>query len=143
MAVFPWSLLIIGRFRKIIKEATKANGFVFSFVGCYSPCFFYFSSSLIHTYTLPIAVPAAFLITHFWSDFKFKRYYLSISALLYLVILPVFYSGVLDETIQSNCDKEFVENELVSDYSLFYLNYKSFSSQFYSLGSIKMINMDN
>ena len=143
MAVFPWSLLIIGRFRKIIKEAYKSKWVCFLICWMlFTPVFFTFSSSLIHTYTLPIAVPAAILITHFWSDFKFKRYYLSISALLYLVMLPVFYSGVLDETIQSNCDKEFVENELVSDYSLFYLNYKSFSSQFYSLGSIKMIKMD-
>ena len=55
--------------------------------------------------------------------------------------MPFFYSGVIDETIQSNCDKELVENKLVSDYSLYYLNYKSFSSQFYSFGSIKMINL--
>ena len=108
----------------------------------FTPVFFTFSSSLIHTYTLPIAVPAALLVTHFWSEFKFKRYYLSISALLYFVLLPVFYSGVLDDTIQNNCDKELVKNELVSDYSLFYLNYKSFSSQFYSLGAIKMINLE-
>tara|TARA_X000001036_G_scaffold320963_1_gene299474 strand:- start:708 stop:1184 length:477 start_codon:yes stop_codon:yes gene_type:complete len=108
----------------------------------FTPIFFTFSRSLIHTYTLPIAVPAALLITHIWSGLKFKRYYLSISVLLYLVILPVFYSGVLDKTIQNNCDKELVENKLVSDHSLFYLNYKSFSSQFYSLGSINMINLD-
>ena len=108
----------------------------------FTPVFFTFSSSLIHTYTLPIAVPAALLITHIWSDLKFKRYYLSISVLLYIAILPVFYFGLIDKTIQNNCDKELVENELVSDYSLFYLNYKSFSSQFYSLGSINMINLD-
>ena len=143
MAIFPWSLLIITRIRKIIEEAYK-NKWV-CFLVCwmlFTPVFFTFSSSLIHTYTLPIAVPAALLITHFWSEFKFKRYYLSISALLYFVLLPVFYSGVLDDTIQNNCDKELVKNELVSDYSLFYLNYKSFSSQFYSLGAIKMINLE-
>ena len=143
MAIFPWSLLIITRIRKIIKEAYK-NKWV-CFLVCwmlFTPVFFTFSSSLIHTYTLPITVPAALLITHFWSEFKFKRYYLSISALLYFVLLPVFYSGVLDDTIQNNCDKELVKNELVSDYSLFYLNYKSFSSQFYSLGAIKMINLE-
>ena len=143
MAIFPWSLLMITRIRKIIKEAYK-NKWV-CFLVCwmlFTPVFFTFSSSLIHTYTLPIAVPAALLITHFWSGFKFKRYYLSISALLYFVLLPVFYSGVLDDTIQNNCDKELVKNELVSDYSLFYLNYKSFSSQFYSLGAIKMINLE-
>ena len=143
MAIFPWSLLIITRIRKIIEEAYK-NKWV-CFLVCwmlFTPVFFTFSSSLIHTYTLPITVPAALLITHFWSEFKFKRYYLSISALLYFVLLPVFYSGVLDDTIQNNCDKELVKNELVSDYSLFYLNYKSFSSQFYSLGAIKMINLE-
>ena len=143
MAIFPWSLLMITRIRKIIKEAYK-NKWV-CFLVCwmlFTPVFFTFSSSLIHTYTLPIAVPAALLITHFWSEFKFKRYYLSISALLYFVLLPIFYSGVLDDTIQNNCDKELVKNELVSDYSLFYLNYKSFSSQFYSLGAIKMINLE-
>ncbi len=143
MAIFPWSLLIITRIRKIIEEAYK-NKWV-CFLVCwilFTPVFFTFSSSLIHTYTLPITVPAALLVTHFWSEFKFKRYYLSISALLYFVLLPVFYSGVLDDTIQNNCDKELVKNELVSDYSLFYLNYKSFSSQFYSLGAIKMINLE-
>ena len=143
MAIFPWSLLIITRIRKIIEEAYK-NKWV-CFLVCwmlFTPVFFTFSSSLIHTYTLPITVPAALLITHFWSEFKFKRYYLSISALLYFVLLPIFYSGVLDDTIQNNCDKELVKNELVSDYSLFYLNYKSFSSQFYSLGAIKMINLE-
>ena len=143
MAIFPWSLLIISRIRKIIKEAYKSKWVCFLVCWMlFTPVFFTFSSSLIHTYTLPIAVPAALLITHFWSEFKFKRYYLSISALLYFVLLPVFYSGVLDDTIQNNCDKELVKNELVSDYSLFYLNYKSFSSQFYSLGAIKMINLE-
>ena len=143
MAIFPWSLLIITRIRKIIEEAYK-NKWV-CFLVCwmlFTPVFFTFSSSLIHTYTLPIAVPAALLVTHFWSEFKFKRYYLSISALLYFVLLSVFYSGVIDDTIQNDCDKELVKSELVSDYSLFYLNYKSFSSQFYSLGAIKMINLE-
>ena len=143
IAFFPWSLLIVGKFRKIIKEASKNNWVCFLVCWMlFTPVFFTFSSSLIHTYTLPITVPAALLITHFWSEFKFKRYYLSISALLYFVLLPVFYSGVLDDTIQNNCDKELVKNEFVSDYSLFYLNYKSFSSQFYSLGAIKMINLE-
>jgi 4-amino-4-deoxy-L-arabinose transferase-like glycosyltransferase len=143
IAIFPWSLLIINKFRKIIKEACR-NKWIF-FLVCwmlFTPVFFTFSRSLIHTYSLPIAVPAALLITHFWSDLKFKKYYLSIPVILYLVILPVFYSGLLNDTIDDNCDKELVEEGLVSDYSLFYLNYKSFSSQFYSLGSIKMINLD-
>ena len=56
------------------------------------------------------------------------------------MILPVFYSGLVDETIRRNSDKEMIKNKLVSDYSLFYLNHKSFSSQFYSLGSIKKID---
>ena len=143
MAIFPWSLLIITRIRKIIKEAYK-NRWV-CFLVCwmlFTPVFFTFSTSLIHTYTLPIAVPASLLMTHFWSDLKFKKYYLSLSLLLYFIVFPVFYSGMLDETIQNNCDKKLVENKLVSDYSLYYLNYKSFSSQFYSSGSIKKINLD-
>jgi len=143
IAFFPWSLLIVGKFRKIIKEASKNNWVCFLVCWMlFTPVFFTFSSSLIHTYTLPISVPTALLITHFWSDFKFKRFCLSISVLLYLFIFSVFYSGVLDETIQNNCDKELVNNQLVSDHSLYYLNYKSFSSQFYSFGSIKKINTD-
>ena len=143
IGIFPWSLLIIGSFKKIINEAYRSKWVCFLLCWMlFTPVFFTFSSSLIHTYTLPMSIPAALLITHFWLEFKFKKFCLYLSALLYLAILPVFYSGVIDETIQNNCDKEFVENELVSDYSLFYLNYKSFSSQFYSLGSIKTINMD-
>tara|TARA_B100000963_G_C22602473_1_gene660905 strand:- start:307 stop:1713 length:1407 start_codon:yes stop_codon:yes gene_type:complete len=142
MAIFPWSLLIISRFKEIIKEAIK-NKWV-CFLICwmlFTPIFFTFSSSLIHTYTLPIAVPAALLVTHFWKNFRFRRYYLFLSILMYLIVLPVFYSGKINIAIHENCDKKLVQNELVSDYSLFYLNYKSFSSQFYSLGSIKMINL--
>ena len=143
IAIFPWSILIISRFRKIIKEAYR-NKWVCFLVSwmLFTPIFFTFSSSLIHTYTLPVAAPAALLVSHFWSEFKFKKYYIFVPTLLYLVSLPVLYSGVISETINKNCDKELVQNKLVSDYSLFYLNYKSFSSQFYSLGSIKMINLD-
>ena len=143
IAIFPWSILIISRFRKIIKEAYR-NKWVCFLVSwmLFTPIFFTFSSSLIHTYTLPVAAPAALLVSHFWSELKFKKYYIFVPTLLYLVSLPVLYSGVISETINKNCDKELVQNKLVSDYSLFYLNYKSFSSQFYSLGSIKMINLD-
>ena len=108
----------------------------------FTPIFFTFSKSLIHPYTLPITVPASLLVTHYWSEIKFKKYYLSIPILSYLVILPIFYSGFVDKTIESNCDKGLVKNKLVSDYSLYYLNFKSFSSQFYSLGSIEKINVD-
>ena len=143
LAIFPWSFFVIGKFKKIIKDAYK-NKWV-CFLVCwmlFTPIFFTFSTSLIHTYTLPIAAPASLLINHYWSDIKFKRYYIWISIILYLTILTFFYSGFIDKTIQNNCDKELVKDELVSDYSLYYLNYKSFSSQFYSLGSIKMINLD-
>ncbi len=143
IAIFPWSIAIISRFKKIIKEAYK-NKWV-CFLVCwmlFTPVFFTFSSSLIHTYTLPMTTPAALLISHYWSEIKLKKYFLFISMLLYLVILPVFYSGLVDESIQNNCDEELVKNSLVSDYSLFYLNYKSFSSRFYSLGKIKEINIE-
>ena len=143
IAIFPWSILIITRFKTIIKEAYR-NKWVFFLVSwmLFTPIFFTFSSSLIHTYTLPITTPAALLVVHFWTKFKFKRYFILMPVLLYLVLLPIFYSGVIDETIKKNCDKELVQDKIVSDYSLFYLNYKSFSSQFYSLGSIKMINLE-
>ena len=80
-----------------------------------TPIFFTFSKSLIHPYTLPITVPASLLVTHYWSEIKFKKYYLSIPILSYLIILPIFYSGFVDKTIESNCDKGLVKNKLVSD----------------------------
>tara|TARA_B100001248_G_C27175081_1_gene359726 strand:- start:221 stop:634 length:414 start_codon:yes stop_codon:yes gene_type:complete len=89
-----------------------------------------------------MTAPAALLISHYWSEIKFKKYYFSVSILLYLIILPAFYSGLVDDIIRSNSDKEMVKNKIVSDYSLLYLNHKSFSSQFYSLGSIKKIDFD-
>ena len=143
IAIFPWSIAIISSFNKIIKGAFK-NKWV-CFLVCwmlFTPVFFTFSSSLIHTYTLPMTTPAALLISHYWSEIKLRKYFLFISMLLYLIILPVFYSGLVDESIRNNCDEELVKNSLVSDYSLFYLNYKSFSSRFYSLGSIKEINIE-
>ena len=143
LAIFPWSVLLVAKFKRIIKDA-YTNKWI-SFLICwmlFTPIFFTFSKSLIHPYTLPITVPASLLVTHYWSEIKFKKYYLSIPILSYLVILPIFYSGFVDKTIESNCDKVLVKNNLVSDYSLYYLNFKSFSSQFYSLGSIEKINVD-
>ena len=57
-------------------------------------------------------------LAFFLAEIKFKKYYLSIPILSYLVILPIFYSGFVDKTIESNCDKGLVKNKLVSDYSL-------------------------
>ena len=143
LGIFPWSILIIVKLKRILKETltNKWVGFLFCWM-LFTPIFFTFSKSLIHTYTLPMTTPGALLISNYWSEIKFKKYFFSMSILLYLIILPLFYSGFLDKTISSNSDKTMVENKLVSDYSLFYLNYKSFSSQFYSLGSIKKIDFD-
>ncbi len=143
LGIFPWSILIIVKLKRIIKETltNKWIGYLLCWM-LFTPIFFTFSKSLIHPYTLPMTGPAALLISHYWSEIKFKKYYFSISILLYVMILPVFYSGLVNETIRSNSDKEMIKNKLVSDYSLFYLNHKSFSSQFYSSGSIKKINFD-
>ena len=143
LGLFPWSILIIVKLKRMIKEAlaNKWIGFLLCWM-LFTPIFFTFSKSLIHTYTLPMTAPAALLIAHYWSEIKFKKYYFSVSILLYLIILPAFYSGLVDDIVRSNSDKEMVKNKIVSDYSLFYLNHKSFSSQFYSLGSIKKIDFD-
>ena len=143
LSIFPWSILIIVKLKRILKETitNKWIGFLLCWM-LFTPIFFTFSKSLIHTYTLPMTAPAALLISHYWSEIKFKKYYFSISILLYLIILPVFFSGLVEDTIRSNSDKEMIKNKLVSDYSLFYFNYKSFSSQFYSLGSIKKIDFE-
>ena len=143
LGIFPWSILIILKLKRILKETltNKWIGFLLCWM-LFTPIFFTFSKSLIHPYTLPMTAPAALLISHYWSEIKFKKYYFSISILLYVMILPIFYSGLVNETITSNSDKEMIKNKIVSDYSLFYLNHKSFSSQFYSLGSIEKIDFD-
>ena len=143
LGIFPWSILIILKLKRILKETltNKWIGFLLCWM-LFTPIFFTFSKSLIHPYTLPMTGPAALLISHYWSEIKFKKYYFSISILLYVMILPIFYSGLVNDTITSNSDKEMIKNKLVSDYSLFYLNHKSFSSQFYSLGSIEKIDFD-
>ena len=73
LAIFPWSVLIVAKFKKIIKDA-YTNKWI-SFLICwmlFTPIFFTFSKSLIHPYTLPITVPASLLVTHYWSEIKFK-----------------------------------------------------------------------
>ena len=51
-------------------------------------------------------------------------------------------SPLIKKNVFKQLIKGLVKNKLVSDYSLYYLNFKSFSSQFYSLGSIEKINVD-
>ena len=45
---------------------------IFTFLAVVDPLFFTSSKSLIHPYTLPVMVPVALIIVHFWEEVDIK-----------------------------------------------------------------------
>ena len=107
----------------------------------WTPLFFTVSKSLIHPYIMPIMVPIALLITHYWKEIKYKKQIIGIA--LTIPILAVFIFSTASLTNKANyyinSDKFFIENNIDKNIPIYHWENKSYSSQFYSKGSIKNI----
>lgn len=143
---FPWIIIVV---QKLLKNARKVLvepwvGFLLTWL-LWTPLFFTVSSSLIHTYVLPVIMPVALLTVWFWEKVKRKRIWLSLSLIIpvaALLALPVvFYGNNIEK--YSRTDKYLIKQHSEFDkYPLYYLNNKSYSSQFYSEGRVKSISAE-
>lgn len=137
-ALLPYAFLLIQKITlrfKTIKQNTWLQFLLLWLL--WTPLFFTSSKSLIHPYTLPVMVPAALIIVYFWDEIQSKRRFLIAGLALPLVALLVYFSGQIDAVFKTNSDKY-----LLSPYSnveVYALNKKSYSSQFYTQGKIKVI----
>lgn len=142
----PWIQTVVFQIFKQRREIIKDKWVVFLISWLlWTPIFFTISSSLIHTYTLPVMVPIALLAVHFWDNIKRPKTVILTSLLFPFLIVVVLGLSLVDNNLEqySKTDKYLLEGQIENtDSNLFYLGKKSYSSQFYSEGMIKSISSE-
>ncbi len=112
----------------------------------WTPLFFTVSSSLIHTYTMPVMVPVALLIVHWWPTIKIKKSLVIASLSLVGVCVLFLVGAVATNAVEqyANSDKYFIENhpEQIKIDEFYHYGNKSYSSQFYSNGVVQDISLE-
>ena len=138
----PWIQILINKIWKNKTQLFKNKWVAFLlFWLLWTPLFFTVSKSLIHPYILPVMVPIALLITHWWEEIKHKKRLISIALIIPILAFFIFVTASLTNkaTFYINSDKFFIENHIDKNISMYHWENKSYSSQFYSKGSIKTI----
>jgi len=105
----------------------------------WTPFFFTFSKSLIHTYTLPVMIPIALLIVHHWSSLKSKKTVMYMAVGLPILLVGAYFLEPIQKILSDSTDKSLVLHPKVKASSFYAFPFKSYSSQFYSKGKIKVI----
>lgn len=107
----------------------------------WTPFFFTSSKSLIHPYTLPVMIPFALLIVHYWEGIRLKKVHLSLSLGIPLLLSLVYLSGTVDRLLLDNSDKHLIAAK--EGDAVYALDWKSYSSQYYSNGKIVVVTANN
>ena len=135
----PWSLIFIQtlwrNFKKLKKDSWSL--FLLSWI-LWTPLFFTTSTSLIHPYILPVTIPMALWIHHYWDEIKLKILFLKIGLAFPFLILITYLSGLANSILENNTDEYLVKN--TKNIPVYALDFKSYSSQFYTKGKIKIVD---
>ncbi|MDO6813398.1 ArnT family glycosyltransferase [Tenacibaculum soleae] len=140
----PWVQMIIGKLWK--NKATFFTNKWTLFLSAWliwTPLFFTVSKSLIHPYILPVLIPIALLVVHFWKETKQKTVLIAISLIVPIATIIVYSFALISNNIEkhANSDKYFIQNSCKEDIQIYHYNTKSYSSQFYSKGKVKSIKV--
>jgi len=139
----PWMQFVIFKVAKMKHEIIKNPRVTFLwFWLLWTPLFFTVSKSLIHTYTLPCTIPLALLVIHYYKSFIAQKGWF-IAAFVVPIALLIGFVGV--NTIYTdkkwhNTDKYLIELTKGSTIDIYAWKFKSYSSQFYTNGNIKVID---
>ncbi|MGY5353208.1 ArnT family glycosyltransferase [Wenyingzhuangia sp. IMCC45533] len=139
----PWIQFAIIKAVKKKEEIFKNTWISFLWLWLlWTPFFFTVSKSLIHTYTLPCTIPLGLLVLHYYESYKKQKPWV-IGAMVIPVFLCVGFVGV--NTVYTNTDWQNTDKHLVKDYDkygkdIYAWKFKSYSSQFYTHGSIKLVS---
>lgn len=111
----------------------------------WTPFFFTFSKSLIHTYILPSIVPIALLIDYYWAEIKMKKTIISLSLIFPVLVVFATILSLVNNNLEfySKTDKYLLQSVEDFDENIYYLGRKSYSSQFYSKGKIQNISLED
>lgn len=138
----PWIQAIIGKLIKNRKVIIQNSWLVFLLMWLlWTPTFFTISKSLIHPYIMPVMVPIALLIVHFWKEIKQKKLLIGISLTIPVLALVTLLYGTSTHKIEeySNSDKYFIQRSCKKETPIYHFNTKSYSSQFYSNGKVNSL----
>ena len=87
-------------------------------------------------------IPIALLITHHWPSFKRKKSVLYVAVCLPVLLIGAYFLEPTKKLLSNNTDKTLVLHPEVNSSELYAFPFKSYSSQFYSKGKIKIITRD-
>lgn len=136
----PWSFIIIRKIKGKINTIWNDQWQLFLWLWIlWTPLFFTFSKSLIHTYTLPVMIPISLIIINQWNSFKKEKTNLIISLSLPVILFGAYFIEPTRQAIRKSTDKYMVQKSIEQEKPLYALLFKSYSSQFYSKGKIKVL----
>ncbi|MFA5298344.1 MAG: glycosyltransferase family 39 protein [Lutibacter sp.] len=142
---FPWVQIVfykIWKERKTIFKDSYVSYLVFWLF--WTPLFFTISKNILHTYILPVTIPIALLMVHWWKNYEKKNTTLVVGSVFPAVAILLFFGAFLTGKLDfyMNSDKYLIENQHIDfnkNEALFYWKEKSYSGQFYSGGKAKTI----
>ncbi len=136
----PWSFVLLGQLKEGLKKVWNDPWQLFLWLWVlWTPFFFTFSKSLIHTYTLPVMIPIALLIVNHLSSLKSKKTFMYMAVGLPILLVGAYFLEPIQKILSDSTDKSLVFHPKVKASSLYAFPFKSYSSQFYSKGKIKVI----
>ena len=138
----PWILLVIQKVWQKKLAVLKDKWVLFLLLWLlWTPGFFTVSKSLIHPYIMPVMVPIALLITYWWEEFKHIKRIVYISLIFPGLALVLFIGIQFNPKLEYyiNSDKYLIANNTTKEIPLYCWKIKSYSSQFYSKGAVKVI----
>ncbi|MFD1063523.1 ArnT family glycosyltransferase [Winogradskyella litorisediminis] len=142
----PYSILFILKLVKQFRTIFENKETLFLLTMIIWPLFFFtFSTSLIHTYTLPVVVPFAVLLVKLLPDLKIIKTYFKVSLILPITavigILVFTFKPELKDTFRT--EKYLVEHINHQNIPIYHFYLKTFSGQFYTKGKLKKIVADD
>lgn len=143
---FPWVQIVLVKLFKNRKTIFKNRWTAYLTLWfLWTPFFFTFSSNILHTYTLPVMVPLALLIIHWWDSFKSKKLILALGSIFPILAFIGFLGLILNKDWSSklNTDKHLLTSELTDTENgqsqIYYWNGISSSGKFYTNGKAHIL----
>ena len=84
-------------------------------------------------------IPISLIIIYQWDSFKKEKTNLIISLSLPVILFGAYFIEPTRQAIRKSTDKYMVQKSIDQEKALYALLFKSYSSQFYSKGKIKVL----
>ena len=94
---------------------------------------------------MPVLVPIALLTNYWWKEIRFRKRILAIGLLFPALAFVLYFAALITNksSYYSNSDKFLIENHFDSTLPIYHWQNKSYSSQFYTKGQVKVVADSN